>query len=96
MKKARDRHVWGIVQFHSYEIVDTTENLRHGLVFGPPQQFKVIEAIDQIAKPKPLREIWEAFQNIMTFIQSRRVRQSLVRRPFSKRSKKIHQTLPRV
>ncbi len=27
LKKARDKHVYGVVQSHSYEVVDTTENL---------------------------------------------------------------------
>lgn len=49
LKKARDRHVWGIVQFHSYEVVDSTENLRRGLTFGPPRQFKDVEATDRSA-----------------------------------------------
>lgn len=50
LRSARDRHVWGIINFHSYKVVDLTENLRSDLVFGPAQKFKDIEAIDWVDK----------------------------------------------
>ncbi|KAL5353976.1 hypothetical protein ACLOAV_000061 [Pseudogymnoascus australis] len=50
LKKARDRNVWGVVQFHSYQVIDNTENLRSGLIFGPPQQLKDTEAVEQTAE----------------------------------------------
>lgn len=50
LKKARARNVWGVVQFHSYQVIDNTENLRSGLIFGPPQQFKDTEAVERTAE----------------------------------------------
>ncbi|ELR03781.1 hypothetical protein GMDG_01310 [Pseudogymnoascus destructans 20631-21] len=33
LKRVRDRNVWGVVQFHSYNLIDKTEDLRSGLIF---------------------------------------------------------------
>ncbi|KFY94080.1 hypothetical protein V500_03420 [Pseudogymnoascus sp. VKM F-4518 (FW-2643)] len=54
LKKVRDRNVWGVVQFHSYEVIDKTEDLRSGLIFGPPQQFKDEETVEQTAESKEM------------------------------------------
>ncbi|OBT93570.1 hypothetical protein VE01_08309 [Pseudogymnoascus verrucosus] len=50
LKRVRDRNVWGVVQFHSYKVIDKTEDLRRDLIFGPPQQFKDTEAVEQTAE----------------------------------------------
>lgn len=50
LKKAQDKHVWGVVQCHSYQVIDNTENLRSELDFGPPQQFKDAEDAGETAE----------------------------------------------
>ncbi|KFY37211.1 hypothetical protein V495_07294 [Pseudogymnoascus sp. VKM F-4514 (FW-929)] len=51
LKKARGKQVWGVVQLHGYEVIESTENLRNGLDFGPRQQFRDTENVDQITNP---------------------------------------------
>ncbi|OBT46177.1 hypothetical protein VE00_02393 [Pseudogymnoascus sp. WSF 3629] len=45
LKKVRERRVWGVAQLHSFKVICSTDKLRSGLNFGPPQQFKDTEAI---------------------------------------------------
>jgi hypothetical protein len=59
LKKAWDRNVWGVAQFHSYGVIDKTENLRSGLIFGAPQQFK---AAEQTAESKEMSAAKGGFQ----------------------------------
>ncbi|OBT53271.1 hypothetical protein VE04_06334 [Pseudogymnoascus sp. 24MN13] len=52
LKRVRERSVWGVAQIHSYKVIHSTDKLRSGLIFGPPQQFKDTEAIGQTPNSK--------------------------------------------